>query len=515
MSGVKDFEKGNSREKDTLSINDHELYGGDSSNGYQTATKLGWINRITASLNVEDKGIERVLEHERDPTEGIISAASMWFSANMVIASMALGMLGGGVWKLSFWDAFLTIIFFNLLGLLSVAFFSCFGPEFGLRQMVMSRMLLGNIAVRILSFINAVACVGWGAVNIMVSAQMLNMVNRPYELPPWVGCLLLILITIVVTFFGYKVVHLYEKWSWVPNVFVFLVIIARLKISGNFDAGGFTSGTATKGGVLSFGGAIFGFASGWTPYAADYTVFIRKNYPKWKIFVAVAIGLFIPLVFTMTLGAAVITGINLDETWMEYYTTHQSGGLIFCVLSVNSLGRFGEFCSVLIALSTVANNIPNMYSIAFCAQNLWSPLARIPRVLWSLVGNFLTLAICIPAYYHFETVMDNFMNLIAYYIAIYEAMALSEHCIWKKCSFRNYDVEGWNNKSRYPVGYAGLFGFIMGVVGAVLGMNQAWYQGVISKHVGGDPDIGFEFAAAFAFIGFNLIRPFEKKYTGR
>lgn len=146
----------------TSSMNDDEVsYLGDQTHGQSSDTKLSWINQIAASLNAETTGIERVTEDQRNPNEGVFSSATMWFSANLVIASMSLGMLGQAVWAISFWQSVFVIIFFNILGLLPVAFFSCFGPEFGLRQMILSRYLTGVFAARIFALITAIACVGW------------------------------------------------------------------------------------------------------------------------------------------------------------------------------------------------------------------------------------------------------------------------------------------------------------------------------------------------------------------
>lgn len=169
---------------------------------------------------------------------------------------------------------------------------------------------------------------------------------------------------------------------------------------------------------------------------------------------------------------------------------------------------------MLVALSTVANNIPNVYSASLSAQALWSPFARVPRIVWSFIGNFATLAICIPAFYHFEEVMDNFMNLIAYYLAIYQAIFISEHLIYHKGKF-DYDYENYKDKNAYPIGIAGVFAFCCGVAGVVVGMDQVWYAGVIGRKIGEGGDIGFELGAGFAFVGYNLVRPFEKKYIGR
>lgn len=61
----------------------------------------------------------------------------------MVVSSFAIGVLGKSLYGLGFVDAILVDIFFNLLGIMTVCFFSCFGPPFGLRQMVLSRFWFG------------------------------------------------------------------------------------------------------------------------------------------------------------------------------------------------------------------------------------------------------------------------------------------------------------------------------------------------------------------------------------
>lgn len=61
----------------------------------------------------------------------------------MVVSSFAIGVLGKSLYGLGFVDAILVGIFFNLFGIMTVCFFSCFGPAFGLRQMVLSRFWFG------------------------------------------------------------------------------------------------------------------------------------------------------------------------------------------------------------------------------------------------------------------------------------------------------------------------------------------------------------------------------------
>ena len=71
-----------------------------------------------------------------------------WLSANMAVNTFATGALAWPVFRLGFVDSVLTIFFFTLLGLFPVAFFSSFGPRFGLRQMVISRFWFGYRVVK-------------------------------------------------------------------------------------------------------------------------------------------------------------------------------------------------------------------------------------------------------------------------------------------------------------------------------------------------------------------------------
>jgi purine-cytosine permease-like protein len=52
----------------------------------------------------------------------------------MVVSSFAIGMLGPNTFYTGFGDGVLCIIFFNIIGIIPVSFFSAMGPTFGLRQ---------------------------------------------------------------------------------------------------------------------------------------------------------------------------------------------------------------------------------------------------------------------------------------------------------------------------------------------------------------------------------------------
>lgn len=443
----------------------------------------------------------------------VLTHLTQWLAANMVVSAFAIGALAYPVFYLGFVDALLTIFFFNILGILPVCFMSCFGPQFGLRQMVLSRFFFGWYGVKIIAVFNCLACVGWSAVNVIVGAQLFNAVNP--SMPGWAGILVIAVATFLVTCFGYKIVHTYEKYSWIPSLIIFLIILGEFAHSGKFYNIPMGVGLSETGAVLSFAASVFGFATGWTSYAADYTVYQPVGVSKTKVFAWTFVGLAFPLLFTEMLGLAVATAMVNNEDYYNAYKGAGIGGLLASVLQP-PLGRFGDFCLVILALSIIANNCPNIYSISLSLQLLARWTQRVPRFIWTGVGTCVYVAIAIPGYDHFESILENFMLIIAYWLAIYEGISLSEHFIFKR-GFGGYHAEDYMNRSRLPPGFAAITAFCFGVMGAVLGMAQVWFTGPIGKLCGTEygGDIGFELAFAFSTVSYIVMRTVEKNYFKR
>lgn len=440
-----------------------------------------------------------------------------WLSANMAVSSFAIGMLAKPVFYLGVTDAMLTVLFFNLLGTLPVCYFSTFGPRFGVRQMVLSRFWFGWHGVKLIAAFNILGCIGWSSVNAIIGAQLLHAVNS--DVPGYAGILVIASCTFIVTLFGYKVVHAYEFWSWVPATIIFLIVLGVFAHSGDFVAIPWGAGTAEMGSVLSFGGSVFGFSTGWASYAADYAVYQPATQSRRKVFLFTWLGLMIPLLFTELLGVAVMSATALNNGQNRYqagYDASHTGGLLGAVL-IHHLGAFGRFCLVVLALTIIAVNCPNIYSIALTAQVLARWTARVPRFLWTAVGTGVYIAIAIPGFSHFQAVLENFMLFIGYWLAIYEGISLTDHFVFKR-GMDGYRAEDYDSPMRLPPGIAAVFAFCVGIAGMVLGMSQVWFVGPIALSAGEAPyggDVGFELAFAFAAVTYLCARPIELKYFGR
>lgn len=452
----------------------------------------------------------------------------------MVIPSFTIGVLGKALFNIGFVDGILVILFFNLLSTFTVCFFSTFGPAFGLRQMVLSRFWFGWWGVKIgkpsqpfpmylhllrssVVLFNILASIGWASANIIVGAQLINAVNP--NVPGFAGILIIAACTLLITFFGYKVIHLYEFYSWIPNFIVFLVILGVFAHSGDFVNLPMGTGTSELGAVLSFGSTVYGFGTGYTPFAADYTVYQPANRPRRRVFLATWLGILPTVLFTEMLGCAVMTATSLngaDNPYQQGYNESGVGGLVGAVLFPR-VGGFGKFCVVLLALSIVANNCPNIYSVSLTLLMLGRWTQHIPRFVWTVIASAVYIAIAIPGYSNFEAVLENFMNFIAYWLAIYEGIALADHFVFRR-GFSGYRPEDYDKPEKLPPGIASLISFCFGIAGMITGMSQSWWVGPIARHAGKTPsggDVGFELGFAFAAVAYCILRPIEMHFFKR
>ena len=133
-----------------------------------------------------------------------------------------------------------------------------------------------------------------------------------------------------------------------------------------------------------------------------------------------------------------------------------------------------------------------------------------PRCLRPILSADVVLA-AIGAQ-NFSATLENFLLVIGYWGTIYVTVILLDDALRKG----QYDVHIWNSPNKLPHGWAAAAAMVMGIVGAVLGMAQVWYIGVIAQNFGPfGGDLGPELACLFAGLTYLILRPLERKYSGR
>ena len=430
----------------------------------------------------------------------------MWLSANLVISTVGLGALAIPIFGLGFWDSLAVILIFNALGVLPVAFFSTLGPKLGLRQMTISRFSFGWVGGIIMALFNVAACIGWSVVNVIIGGQLVAALSGG-KVPSWAGILILAILTTLVSIYGYRYVHRYERYAWIPMAVIFAIMLIVAVPHFHIVASSNTTTAAEIAALLSFGGAVYGFATGWSSYAADYNVNQPEETPSSRVFWLTFLGVFLPCVLLETLGMAFTT----YGPWATKFANGLVGDLLAAVVA--PLGGFGTLILALLALSVVANNVPNDYSLGLSVQVFGRPFQRVKRYVWTLIGAVIYVLFALPASANFAHTLTDFLLIMAYWLAPWSIILIIEHFVFRR---GRYNVDDWNNPRRLPIGWAALVSMAFGIVGVLLGADQIYYVGPIAKLVGPyGMDVGFELGLVFAGIAYLILRRIELNSSPR
>lgn len=437
---------------------------------------------------VEARGIERIPHQER-AHKRVWELGTLWFSVNFVLSTVVTGALAVPVFGLGLIDSLIAILLFNALGILPVAFFVTLGPKTGLRQMTISRFSFGWHGAQLTALFNMAACLGWSVVNVIIGGSLFASVTGwPFAL-----CVLLIAAaTTLISIYGYKRVHQYERYAWIPLAVTF-AIMAAVALPHAHAIPTPAWSLAFVASWLSFGGAILGFAIGWASYAADYSTYLPEETPTRSVFLWSFIGEFLACVLLESFGL-------LLSSWMPH-----TFGTDLLVGNVKSLGQFGSFLLLLIVASVVANNTPNDYSLGLTTQVLGEWWRSIPRWVLTLAGGVVYTAAALILGSHVEETLTNFLLLMAYWLGPWSMILILEHFRFRRGV---YNVQDWDTPSKLPVGWAAVVAFLLGLVGVVLGANQVYFTGPVAKALGG-MDLGFELGVAFALVSYLVLRPIE------
>jgi len=141
---------------------------------------------------------------------------------------------------------------------------------------------------------------------------------------------------------------------------------------------------------------------------------------------------------------------------------------------------------------------------------------RVPRYVWTLIGAIIYTIIAILTAGNFNSTLESFLLLIAYWLGPWAIILVVEHFVIRR---KRYNVNDWNNPRRLPLGWAALVAMAVGLFGALLGFAQVFvYQGTatpITGLVGGlinkpyGMDVGFELGLVLSLIAYLILRPLE------
>jgi NCS1 family nucleobase:cation symporter-1 len=448
-----------------------------------------------SSTLIEPGGIEAIPADKRHGSPWQLFAT--WSSPNLEFATVFVGMIAVAYFGLSLPVAILAIVIGNALGSLTHGILSTWGPREGLAQLVLSRTAFGTRGNALPAAINTImAGLGWFATNSVSGALALSALTG---MNGWLSLLIVVIVQVGLAFVGHDLVQHFERYAAIVLGIIFLIAVIVI-----FAHAG--DGQAPKGAGFSFAGftltasAAFGYAAGWNPYASDYTRYQRKDVNKVTLGLAAGLGDFVSCTVLMIAGAASVyiafNGDNPTDSFVAPLPTW-----------------LRDLTLLAICVGAIAANALNIYSgaMSFLAAGIkirFGLRRAIIALGFGVLGFFVALAAVLN--HHFSEWYENFLLVIAYWIAPWLGVVLTDRFLRRGTSIAEFvpDTARYRN-------WAGPISLVVaGAISIWLFSNQSFYTGVIAKHTGvGDitPFVGFLLAAALYWV---LFRAFNVAIGG-
>ncbi|HYZ03128.1 MAG TPA: cytosine permease, partial [Candidatus Binatia bacterium] len=320
---------------------------------------------------VEPGGIEYIPSGERHGRP--VQMFWTWMSPNLEFATIFVGVLGTAIFGGSFWVIALAVAVGSALGALTHGVLSSWGPKFGVPQMVQGRGafgFLGNFVPAVL--MSVTSGIGWFAVNsVSATFALVTLVHVPF----WLALVVVVLLQVIVAFFGHNLVHVWERYAFIPLVIVFAAATIAILLRAHLGQGASPKGVGDVAAFSLTAAAAFGYAVGWNPYASDYTRYLSPSAGRLRIGLWAGLGVFVSCLVLEVMGAALGTVPGTDFTGSP---TDQLANALPAALGVVTL--------LCIALGGISANVLNIYSGAMAFLTLGIRIgARQRRAIVALV----------------------------------------------------------------------------------------------------------------------------------
>ncbi|HAC46719.1 MAG TPA: cytosine permease [Chloroflexi bacterium] len=259
---------------------------------------------------VEPGGVEYIALKERHGKP--IDLFWTWLSPNLEFATVFVGVIAIILFGLNLWEAATAIIVGTLLGSLTHAVVSSWGPKFGVPMMVESRGAFGFLGNILPAGLNAfTGAFGWFIVNSVSGAfALLALVGLSISWF-WLTFLVIVVAQVAIATLGHNLIHVFERWALPLLGVVFGLACIFIFINGNYTVGFNAKAPLAFGGdvggwILAFT-AAFGYAAGWNPYAADYTRYMPPTTDRRMVGIWAGLGVLVSCVVLELAGAVLAT----------------------------------------------------------------------------------------------------------------------------------------------------------------------------------------------------------------
>ncbi|PYH81912.1 hypothetical protein BO82DRAFT_414850 [Aspergillus uvarum CBS 121591] len=460
-------------------------------------------------LGVESQGPERVLPENRQPPKLWYMFVIWASSGTFGLGNFSIGTLGWS-YGLSLGQTIPIMMFGILLGCMTAAWCGTLGPATGLRQISVSRYSMGWWPTKIVAIFNIFGLIGFASVQCITAGQGLSAVSG-YSLSILVGIVIVTVLALVIGFGGYRILLVIEAYFWVPFFLLTLILFGETGDKVSLQQPATASGMKFTAAVLNLLASSYGCTSIFCSWISDYFVHYPADISRVKVYFLTMFGMWIANFVGVLPGCLIGSVLAQNASLAAAYDAHGIGEVMLRLMYPSG---FAKFVMVIFSLGGIGFGAIAIYSAALAVQQLAAPLQMVPHFFWSLASFAGLMVLSIVGKTAVPTFLSNILALVGYFNTIYFAILFTEHVLFRRGKITNYDLDGWNNRSRLPVGYAGFGAFVAGWVGSVLGMVSSFYVGVIAERIGGG-DVANMLGLVFALVSYPPLRYLELLFCGR
>lgn len=445
------------------------------------------VLQVADQLGLEKHGIDYIPPSERYGKPNML--LTFWGAANVQLVAAVTGGLSI-VLGLNLQWAILAIIIGNLVGGLFMAYHSVQGPRLGMPQMIQSRAQFGFYGAILPLVVVVLMYIGYFVLGIVVGGQALSALTH---LPFKPSMVVAAVIMLVMTWFGYRLFHQFNRITVILSVLVFIALTIRLLLL--LPSTHLPSPHVAYGTVLLAISIFAAWQITYAPYVSDYSRYLPENTPMKKTFWYTYIGSVGGSIWAMCLGAiAAAIAASAFGANSAGYMAGLLGGAKYPVLLILLLG-------------VLASNYQNPYGAFLTAVATMSPSGKFApsayvRIIFTTIITIVSTIIAFLATAHFLTNLTNFLVYTLVALVPWTAINLTDYYLVRRGHYsipEFFKIDGAYGK----VNWLAVGIFLITALIEIPFLDTAYYVGPIAKHLGGGDIswvVGFIVAAVLYYV---------------
>ncbi len=428
------------------------------------------LNRTRA---IEVRSIDYVPDSERHG--GLASQFTLWIAANLQITAIVTGALavvfGGDV----FWSL-IALLLGQLIGGTVMALHAAQGPQLGLPQMISSRVQFGIYGAVLPIVAVCLMYIGFSASGCVLAGQALGQLLKVDDA---LGIALFSALIVVVTLFGYRLIHGLGRLASAVGIVAFVYMFSRLIAAHDVAALLAERHFSLSQFLLSMSlSASWQIAYG--PYVADYSRYLPRDTPVVRVFSAVGLGSVIGSQISMTFGvlAAALAEKQFEHHEVAYIVSLGSTGvaasllylsIAFGKVTVTSLNAYGSFMSMATMVSAFR-------------RRLYIPVWHRFFYILAMVG--ISAGLALTGRHSFLKAFEAFILCLLAVFTPWSAINLIDYYCFTRS---RYDVPALSDPGgRYGRwNTTGIVIYLIGILVQVPFLSTSFYTGALVEPLGG------------------------------